>query len=145
VIPAAHIRHEIPGRLRIAVPSMRGDADYFDWVSEGLRSQLASPHVTVNPQTAGVLLDGLREPVAALRDAGRRHEWFDLQLDASLTNHERPQGLLQALPSIDQRTLAASAMLTLAVFQAMRGQVMVPAVSLVWYALETVHWLEARP
>jgi hypothetical protein len=142
--PTAHIRHALPGRLRIGVPAMRGDRGYFDWVADGLRSE-GTLHVTVNPHTAGILIDGLREPVDRLRDAARRNRWFDLQPDAVAGGVAEPQATPSASPLLDQRTVAASAMLTLAVFQALRGQVMVPAVSLVWYALETVHWLEPRP
>jgi hypothetical protein len=56
MIPEAHVSHEIHGRLRIKIPSRKGETRYF----ENLRAQLLDcpgvEEVTVNPQTASALI-----------------------------------------------------------------------------------------
>ena len=52
----ARIVHRMPGRLRIRVPSKRGDAGYFRAVKEALSAVEGVERVEVAPLTGSVLL-----------------------------------------------------------------------------------------
>lgn len=79
-VPEAHISHQSPGRLRIRIPSRRGDAVYFSEVRGQLSRLRRFPQLDVNPLTGGVLLAG--EPIdpAAIAEYGHKQNLFRLKL-----------------------------------------------------------------
>ncbi|MBI5251744.1 MAG: hypothetical protein HY912_19805 [Desulfomonile tiedjei] len=56
MIPEAHVFHEMSGRLRLKIPSQKGDAAYFSALRERLFECPRVEEVCVNPQTASALI-----------------------------------------------------------------------------------------
>jgi hypothetical protein len=143
--------HRIEGRARIRVPERRGDAAYFSAVREALFDCEAVERCEVNPATASVLIEhegpfevvaGHAEQAQLFRLAqltpaivpGRVHAQHNLRrLDDELT---RASG-----GEVDLATLIFAALLVMAGVQLLRGQVLAPAATLVWYALATLRFL----
>jgi hypothetical protein len=145
--PAAHVVHLLRGRLRLRVPERRGDAAYFAAVLEQLAQVAGVEQVQANPVTGSVLV--LHDELAYADLSARLDETglFTLTqapephapglapvtsgfalVDRLLTEHSGG--------SADLRTLLFIVLLTLAIGQMLRGQVMAPAISLLWYALD---------
>ncbi len=74
-LPHAVVVHHIPGRCRLAVPSMRGDASYFDCASGRLSSVRSLKSVRTTCKAASIVIEytGSFEQISWL---GRRHGLF---------------------------------------------------------------------
>lgn len=58
MIPEAYIVHKVNDRLRIKIPSKRGEKDFFVAVEKKFSKDSAGQTVVVNPDTASVLFLG---------------------------------------------------------------------------------------
>lgn len=148
--------HRTAERLRLRVPDRRHDAAFFSGLGERLSALPGIVEVSGNPVSAGLLirLDPTHEqdPVPAIEAAGliqivagppplspaltafrRATQRIDRDLE------ERTGG------SADLRTLAFVLLLALALRQALRGQLLAPAASLLWYAFELLRFVPAAP
>ena len=145
----AYVFHRARGRLRLRIPQRRGDAAFFAGLEERLRSAPGIIGVSVNPVTASVLflLDPTtdRDPLPVIESTGllevregsppmtptlaalRRAVW---RMDQSL--HAQSAG------SLELRTLAFLILVASAARQVVRGEMLAPAASLLWYAFELV-------
>lgn len=56
MLPDAYVSHVIPGRLRVKIPSKKGDARYFDDVHKQMSGYEGIARVAVNSLTASVLV-----------------------------------------------------------------------------------------
>lgn len=56
MLPEAHVHHVIPNRIRIKIPSRKGDHGYFSTVSQQLANCAGVEEVWTNPSTAGLLV-----------------------------------------------------------------------------------------
>lgn len=148
--PEALLCHRTATRARLRVPSMRDDAGYFASVRDVLGADCGS--VRVNARTASILLDGLHKPLPEIVRKAESAELFVLPFAGG---SERGGDLVPVVDRAMQRLYRgprhwpaemAALMLLLAVVQMLRGQIMAPAISLLWYASEAMHWgeLEAR-
>ena len=54
MIPEAYIVHRVNNRLRIKIPSKRGDKDFFASIERKFSGQAGGETVVVNPYTASV-------------------------------------------------------------------------------------------
>ena len=135
MIPEATVRHALPGRIRLRIAAMRRDRAYFDDLSQSLQATQGIRTVTASPVTGSVMVTGPAATPARLRKIGREQDLFSLVTTAS----DRAGGP----PASDRkRTLDRMAMMMvgLAFIQTLRGQVMVPALALIWYAMELIRW-----
>lgn len=150
MIPAAHVAHALPRRLRLRVPERRNEAAYFAALEEQLGGCAGVTAVVTNPRTAGVLIHHHETlELEALARCAAEHGAFSLAgYDAaSPTLLGRARRGLDSLDlrlldesrgTTDTRTLVLVLLLLLALFQMARGQVLVSAASLLWYAFELV-------
>lgn len=76
-LPQAFVTHQIRGRIRLRVPTMRNQAAYF----EGLRQRLSTlpglRRLTTNTRTGSVLIEHSGE-IEAIESIGQRLELFEL-------------------------------------------------------------------
>jgi Heavy metal associated domain 2 len=76
-LPQAFVTHQIRGRIRLRVPTMRNQAPYF----EGLRQRLSTlpglHRLTTNTRTGSVLIEHTGE-LEAIDSVGRRLELFEV-------------------------------------------------------------------
>jgi len=78
-LPEAHIGHRTSERIRIRIPSRRGDEEYFSRVRKSLSEEGVLDSVEVNPATAGVLLKGPATDVENIISIGEKKRLFKLE------------------------------------------------------------------
>ncbi len=136
MLPRAYVVHRLGGRIRLRVPEKRRDAQ---WLAEGAERLGRLPgveDVVIGP--AGSLLIHC-EDSARLEGLLPQSGLFRLEPDpipgpgagAALLGRE---GTDHGLGSAELRTLLALLFVVLAIVQIVRGQILVPAISLLWYA-----------
>ncbi len=128
MLPAAAVCHAVPGRVRVRVPGMRGNDAWFRAICADLVRRPEFSVVSGNERTGTLLLKGRDLEPAGLAELAREEGWFDLR------DERRRDATSSPAPRL------AGFMLVLAVVQAMRGQLMVPAVGFLWYAIELMRW-----
>jgi len=151
--PSAYIKHQLPGRVRLKIPQKRSDFHYFDRIAELFTDCPGITQLQLNPPAASILICHEAEthfvniaefaqtnslfkiteqpedtfsiphlPIATLTSTGLN------RVDESLMDFS--QGRL------DSRSLFVLTLTGLAVHQMTRGNIMAPAASLLWYAIE---------
>ncbi len=80
-LPEAHIGHSTETRVRIKIPSRRGDEGYFLKVEALLSKDGRAETVRVNPQTASVLITGSSVNPEAIKGAGEKGALFRLETE----------------------------------------------------------------
>ena len=137
-LPEARIEHRLPGRLRIRLPAMRGDAVFFSELEEALATHSGLGNVTVSPATASVLFEDIELGDRSFERLARAQGWFEVrapkrQRTARQASHQAvAPGMMAAMR--EMRPSLALILVALALVQAARGQLMVPALSLLWFA-----------
>ena len=129
--PIAYIGHRTHGRVRFRVPARRHDRDFFD----GLRKDLAAcpgiGRIQVNPKTASVL-------ITHSCDYGELHDFIEenklFQLPAS-TDTGRQKGFVNL--DADIQRLLPFLLGGLGLFQVTRGNLLGPAATLFWMAMQS--------
>jgi hypothetical protein len=145
VVASAHIAHESAGRLRVRVPARRGNEGFFQQAVDALASMPGVSHVQANPVTASILVLHERE-VANVAEFAEQQRLFRLDPEPSsgLPAAVRVSAALRRIDhtlfgarggQAELRTVAFLALLALATHQTVKGNVMAPAVTLLWYAL----------
>ncbi len=138
--PTARVCHSLPGRLRIRIDACRRDEAFFGRLAAALAGVPGVLSVQANPITATVLIAHTLDPQRMC------HELESLGCLSLAPSDSNPSqapstfaaggGAAGAAPRIpaDARGLAILALFGMAIHQAIEGNVMVPAVSLLWYA-----------
>ena len=114
MLPHAYVSHESPGRLRLRIPSLRYDENYFSKVQERLSAHAGVLRVETSPVTGSVLVLhqlGAQELLLASEGLG-------LFAAGALVPTERPAPW-------EVKTLVG-----LGLLQVARGQLLAPASSL---------------
>lgn len=147
---AAHVVHAVPGRARIRIPAKRGDGLYFSALEAGLKSCAQIASIQVNPHSASVLIVFAEDGnLHVLGQYAQEHGLFDLQEEIVAVGH-RPLGAVlsdqlgqanrliarSSRGHLDVQTLFFLLFLGLGLKQLWRGQVMQPAIPLLWRAME---------
>lgn len=150
MVPNAICSHQIRGRLRIRVDGRRGQPDYFARAKERMLACHGVTQVEVNPATAGILIlhDGDVETIAGYAE---QHDLFVLNRAAADTVVIQ-QRAAESLGDLDRFFKALSGgtidlgsvlfllLVGMGMVQVLEGQVMVPAVTLFWYALTSLQF-----
>ncbi|KPK56892.1 MAG: hypothetical protein PVJ48_03855 [Gammaproteobacteria bacterium] len=137
--PEAVIGHAIPGRIRLKIPGMRGDPVYFQTAGEILQGAPGVRTVQTNHRTASILVTGPAAALPRLRKIGSDHDLFHVTDHAgSGTTEGGRRTRITARTAVQNRI--AVILLALAFVQTLRGQIMVPALALIWNALELIQW-----
>ncbi|MBS0003529.1 MAG: hypothetical protein KFF45_10680 [Thioalkalivibrio sp.] len=141
----AYLVHKAPGRLRLRVPEMRGDIPFFRDLVARLSPLEDIEAVRANPDTGGVLILHRRDTQQAVLNR--------VTSVVNLTDEEYvpPSAFSRAVTGLGKldeviaretkggSSLSSTIFLVLmgmALAQIARGQVMAPASSLLWYALD---------
>lgn len=103
MIPEAHIVHKVKDRLRIKIPSKKGDKSFFASVQEKFSKPDTGEAIFVNPDTASVLFLG-RFTAKHIAEMAQKAKLFKLK-----TTTRRRETLLGGLKdmfrTIDKRLL----------------------------------------
>lgn len=153
---SAYVVHRLRGRLRLRLPQRKGEADYFATLRERLLALPGVVEIRANPLSGSVLCHYEGGDEAALMTQ------LEQALELRLEEGEPPRSpALQPLESgmqhleqllqqqsgggTDLRALLFLTLAGLALRQILRGEIMTPAVPLIWYALQTLRETPPRP
>jgi hypothetical protein len=146
MLPRAKVLHSLPGRTRLGFPTAKGSAVLISRLVDGLRALPQVVEATGSPVTGAILVrhSGTIESIGALgRDVGL-FELKEPQHQAETNVQVRAAQGLRQLSSgletvtggqVDLNGLLVVAFTLLAIQQAIEGQVVVPAATALWYAL----------
>ena len=138
--PIAIVEHQLPGRVRLRIPSKRGDTEWFRTVIHQLAEDPSVHEARANPETGSILFlhTGPVDRIALLApDRGI----LDVRQPTRATPAPRPDGV----PAIDGRLLeAASAGFTgLGIYQLSQGRPIGNAVEHFWHAYTALRILQS--
>jgi hypothetical protein len=154
--PVASIVHQVRGRMRLRVLEKRQDADYFELTRARLESLPGVDRVTTNSSTGSIVLyhelpdnDILREQlfnsgcfVFGTKTAQPAPSFEPLRSGLSAIE----QGLRSGTAgSVDLRTIAFLGMMGLTLHQVLRGQVLGPALPMLWNAFSLIGQINRSP
>ncbi|MGZ4998324.1 MAG: HMA2 domain-containing protein [Methylobacter sp.] len=152
--PSAYIKHHLPGRVRLKIPQKKGDAGYFDRIAELFADFPGITQLQLNPTAASVLIchDGTEAQFGNISEFAQRNGLFSIteRLEETFSSPPLPIAVLTATGlnrfdeslmdlsqgRIDSRSLFMLTLTGLAIHQITRGNIMAPASSLLWYAIE---------
>jgi hypothetical protein len=150
--PKADLVHQVPGRIRIRVPSERGNSAFFAEVSRQLGECPGVTGVETNPVTASVLLRHA-SPLAGILGFAKEHGVFLVEeakrvplqklAAANLGGVSRNLQLI-AGEEIDLDSAILVMLTGMAIHQAIKGNIVAPAATLVWYALVMLRAAEIK-
>ncbi|MGE5502949.1 MAG: HMA2 domain-containing protein [Actinomycetota bacterium] len=153
----AHVRHAMPGRVRLSLPAARGRPHRLDQVRRQLSDMEGVDEVRVNPDTGSVLVLGRGARLERLKQFAVREGLFEIEQLAPelkpvvdvLSGHvkELDDGLRRATGGrLDLAGAAILALAGVALVQVVRGEIAAPAMTLLWYAAGTAMMARsARP
>jgi hypothetical protein len=135
----AHIEHRLPGRVRLRVPSKRGDLAFFERVVKELSRHPAVWDLVASPLTGSITLQ-YSEPLQAIMEAA---------VDLLSVEPSRPEPRVTGSPSKREKRLSRDAGLAgqvagglsgLCIYQALRGKVVGNALESFWlsFSAQTV-------
>lgn len=153
-MPDAHLIHRLPGRLRMRLPDQRKDQAFLDDLASRMSMHEGIERVTCDAVTGSLLIRHSLDDATLDRILEQQ---FDLALapapvptvhnglaPLNATMNAVDYGLRRATGgSTDLRVVLFLLLMGLAVRQMLRGQVMVPAVTLLWQAFEVAMRLPA--
>ncbi|MFO8003117.1 HMA2 domain-containing protein [Thioalkalivibrio sp.] len=141
----AYLVHKAPGRLRLRLPEMRGQIPFFRDVVTRISSLEDIEAVRANPDTGGVLILHRRDAQQAVLDRVASVVNLTEEEYVPPSTFSRAVTGLGKLDEVIARETRGGSSLSSVIFlvlvgmalaQIGRGQVMAPAASLLWYALD---------
>lgn len=153
MLDVAQCVHTAPGRVRFRIPERRGDAEFFLRLHEALGECEGIHAVAVNAATASILIHhtGSADAVAS---AARESGLFEVMPMPNLTlaaqaaaGLRNADGGLKLITDgkVDMSSALFLGLTGLAIHQAIKGNLLGPASTLIWYALATLKWNEKKP
>jgi hypothetical protein len=133
MVPVASIEHQLPGRVRLRVPSKRGDVPFFEKIVRELSKHPSTRKVTVSSLTASITLHYC-EPLQPITTAAAHQKLFET---ARLEPQTHGSTSKQASGLREGRGLAggiAAGLSGLGLFQVAQGNVLGSAVENLWHA-----------
>ncbi len=131
--PLAYIEHQLPGRVRLRVPSRRGEVPFFEKVVRELSKHPAIRELTATPLTGSITLhyyDPL-QPIAAAAADQKLFETARLEPQTSVSQSKRASRLSEGSGLADG---IATGLSGLSLFQATQGSVLGSAAENLWHA-----------
>lgn len=156
--PSAFVKHQLPGRVRLKIPQKRGDVNYFDRLAGIFSKFLGITELKLNPSAASILISHRIDlPFQNIVEFAETRNLFSLRENPE--DHDSiviPNLPITTLTSaglsrvdnalldfsqgrLDARSLLFMALIGLAIHQATRGNIMVPALTLLGYAVELLN------
>lgn len=139
MIPDAHVSHGMASRLRVKIPSKRGDVSYFSALQQRLSSCPGVGEIRVNPQTGSALISYECEK-KTLAEFARENDLFHLRRSTPRRKTlfgnvaDTFQGYNTSLKKltggeVDVPSLVFVSLVISGIWQIARGNVVMPA----WY------------
>jgi hypothetical protein len=143
MIAVAHIEHQLPGRVRLRVPSKRGDVSYFERAVKELSRHPAVLELAASPLTGCITLVH-SDPLQAILDAAANLILFEMgELKPSVKAGEAKRAARLSRDAGLAGHVAAG-LTGMSLFQAARGNVVGNAVENFWLSFSAQNML-GRP
>jgi hypothetical protein len=142
MVPVAYIEHQLPGRVRLRVPSRRGEVPFFEKVVRELSKHPAIRELTATPLTGSITLQHF-EPLHPIIAAAADQKLFE-------TRRLEPQTIVShAKQAVEPRGFGladgiATGLSGLSLFQAAHGNFLGSAAESLWHAFGARRFL-GRP
>jgi hypothetical protein len=138
----AYLVHSSPGRMRIRIPSMRNNLEFFQHAADTLQTMNGVTSTRINPRSASILV--LHDDITpdTFKNLTSETGLFELQLDyvegsmIDLNTIKDISNQALGVGGTFSRSMFFYLLMGLAIRQVMKGQFMAPAISLFWYAFE---------
>lgn len=134
----ARIVHQMDGRLRLEIAARRNDEVYFSHLKKALELAGHIQQVRTNPVAASVTLAFTSPREMIMADLNRAGVSITAQTERApvRTKHARIPRLagMAAAGNADPMYVAAVLFGAVGIVQAVRGEIMLPALSAFWYA-----------
>ena len=138
----ARIAHQTRDRIRIAIPSRRGDDAYFQALAGQLAHSDQVRHTRVNPAAASLVIEFGGAPEDLLAELQRVA--LDLSSAADMAPDQAPPAPAQyGAWKVNPMFMAGAAFGVVGVIQTLRGEVLLPAMSAFWYAANALRMARA--
>src|SRR5260221_14026609 len=133
MIPVAYIEHQLPGRVRLQVPSRRGDVPFFERVVRELSKHPAMHELTATPLTGSITLHYFEplHPIIAAAGDQRLFETSRLEPQSNVSRSKPAVGLREGSGLADG---IATGLSGLSLVQATQGSVFGSAAENLWHA-----------
>jgi hypothetical protein len=149
MLPCAYVVHQIPGRVRLRIREKCKDSQYFEELRRRLGSLSGVDEIRINSITGTILLLHSEQPYAQVADQLRQLRLFEITegAESGTSALARLSSALATVDkaiagssggSVDLRTLAYIGLMAFTVRQIIRGQVLGPALPMLWQALSLV-------
>ena len=157
MLPDAYITHATSGRVRIKIPDRKGDEAYFSSLKEKLAGLSELPgiqRVEANPLTGSILVTHTLDLQAIDLEMVAQYSEFNNLFRLRTTARPDPPPVSRKLEQslrevngkvggltggeIDVGMLAILGLLGIAIVQLNRGNIMIPAISALWYAYSLI-------
>ena len=141
----ATITHHLPGRTRIRLEEARGDRAYFAQLRRHLSELPGVESVRANFRTGTVLLEH-SSPLLQVAETASGAGLFELEAEYTPQTmagiFEWVESLLgSSIPDLrQQRQIAAAVLMTMALIQFRRGEVLGPATGYLWNMLDLLYF-----
>jgi hypothetical protein len=142
MLPDAKLCHSSPGRVRVRVPALRRDEEYFRGVEQALAGHFCA--VAADSATGSVLITGGDASAAALQRVAAEEGLFTLAVPAAAPASAESTATRPAANDDGWARTVAALFAALAIVQAARGALLAPATSLAWYAVEALRWSQDK-
>jgi hypothetical protein len=149
MVPVAYIEHQLPGRVRLRLPSRRGDVAFFEKVVRELSKHPAIRELTASPLTASVTLQYFEplHPIVAGAADQKLFETRRLEPQTNVGHSKRACGSREGSKLAGDSGLAgeiATGLSGLSLFRAAQGSVLGSAAENLWHAFGAKRFL-GRP
>jgi cation transport ATPase len=143
---AAIIVHQLPGRVRLRLDEKRGDPEYFSALSENVSHLNGVEQVKVNPSTGSMVIEFSDSTENLVQQLQQQDLSVENQYEKNKpTSRPAPvnSGVGSTTPfhlvsnrDINPMFMLAAALAALGVVQTFRGKILVPSLSVLWYAMQ---------
>jgi hypothetical protein len=145
--PRAEVSHALPRRTRLRIRGKGGDEGYFQRIRERLGNAEGVVKVEINSLTGSVVIEHGSGVLNRIAETGAVEGLFRLAQPSpeGRLPVNRAAGAFAALDGwlarathadIDARSTIFFVLIVLSLVQIARGQVLAPAATLLWYAME---------
>ncbi len=133
MIPVAYIEHQLPGRVRLRVPSRRGEVPFFEKVVRELSKHPAIRELTATPLTGSITLQHF-EPLQPIIAAAAEHKLFETTRLEPQTNASESKRASRQSEHSGLADGIATGLSGLSLFQVAQGNVLGSAAENLWHA-----------
>lgn len=128
MLPTAYVAHRLPGRVRLKIPAMQGDSEYFDTLAKQFESDSDVTGLSARPRSASLVIEHSGDDEAVLAALGSK--FF------VLATRNEPGGRQSKLSRREKASLRASSVgfAGLTLYQLARGRYTSSAVENLWNA-----------